>query len=79
MLHKACTEGGKAYGYHKLHDDLIEQGKCLRPNSVDRLTQPAEIKAKIGYKQCPGSYNGKPSAVGDNTLGGALPESLQSA
>lgn len=68
LLHKAWAEGGKVYGYRKLHNDLVEQGESICPNRVARLAQIAGIKAQIAYKRRPGSYGGKASVVIDNTL-----------
>lgn len=48
LLLKAWEEGGKVYGYRKLHDDLLDQGEMCCPNRVARLTRIAGIKAQIG-------------------------------
>ena len=68
LLRQAWQDSGKVYGYRKLHDDLLDQGKTCCPNRVARLARLAGIKAQIGYKRRPGSYGGKPSVVIDNTL-----------
>ncbi len=65
LLHRACTESGKVYGYRKLHDDLVEQGESICPDRVSRLAPLSGISAQIGYKRRPGSYSGKPSVVVD--------------
>ena len=52
LLHKAWAESGKVYGYRKLHDDLIEQGKSIRPNRGARLAQIAGITAQISFCGC---------------------------
>ncbi len=65
---KAWEEGGKVYGYRKLHDDLLDQGEMCCPNRVARLTRIAGIKAQIGYKRRPGIYGGRPSVAVDNAL-----------
>jgi len=68
LMVRAWKESGKVYGYRKLHDDLLDQGETCCPNRVARLARLAGIKARIGYKQRPGRYGGKPSVVVDNTL-----------
>ena len=65
LLQKAWTESGKAYGYRRLHDDLVEEGESICPNRVSRLARLAGIRAQIGYKRRPGSQGGKPSFVVD--------------
>ena len=68
LLHQAWTESGNAYGYRKLHDDLLDQGEICSENRVARLTNLAGIKAQIGCKRRPGRDGGKPAVVADNTL-----------
>jgi putative transposase len=44
LLKEAWEDGGKVYGYRKLHDDLQDQGESCCPNRVARLTRMARIK-----------------------------------
>ncbi|GEO86849.1 hypothetical protein GCM10007920_37870 [Ciceribacter naphthalenivorans] len=53
LLFQAWQESGKVYGYCKLLDDLLDQGKMCCPNRVARLKRLAGIKAEIGYKRRP--------------------------
>ncbi len=68
LVKEAWKDSGKAYGYRKIHDDLIELGEDVSANRVARLARLAGIRAEIGYKKKPGTYGGKPSLVVDNTL-----------
>ncbi len=68
LLKDVWKDSGKVYGYPKLHDDLVEQGKTSCPNRIARLARLAGIRAQIGYKRKPGKYGGKPSVLVDNTL-----------
>ncbi len=68
LIRRASEESGKVYGFRKLYDDLLDQGKTICPNCVARFASLAGIKAQIGYKRRPGTYGGKPSVVVDNTL-----------
>jgi len=69
LLRKAWKDGGKVYGYRKLHDDLLDQGETCCPNRVAPLATLAGTKARIGDKHRPGSHSGKPSLVVDSTRG----------
>ena len=55
LLHRACTESDKVYGYRKLHDDLIDQGESNCPDRVSWLVPLSGISAQIGYKRRAGS------------------------
>lgn len=68
LIEEAWKQGGKVYGYRKLHDDLLDQGETSCANRIARLARLAGIKAQIGYRRRPGNYGGKPSVVVDNTL-----------
>jgi putative transposase len=68
LLQDAWKDGGKIYGYRKLHDNLIEQGETSCPNRLSRLERLAGARAEIGYKRRSGKYCGRPSVVVDNTL-----------
>ncbi|ARW16896.1 putative transposase for insertion sequence element IS1353 [Komagataeibacter europaeus] len=68
LIRRAWYDSGRVYGYRKLHDDLLDQGETCCPNRVARLTKLAGIKAQIDYRRRPGSHNGRPSLVIDNTL-----------
>jgi putative transposase len=48
LIQKAWQDSGKVYGYRKLHDDLLDQGKTCCPNRVARPAGLAGIKARIG-------------------------------
>jgi len=41
LISKAWKESGKVYGYHKLYDDLLDQGETCCPNRVARLARLA--------------------------------------
>lgn len=68
LIQQAWADSGKVYGYHKLADDLRDQGETCSENRVARLASLAGITAQIGYKRRPGRYGGKPAVVADNTL-----------
>lgn len=39
LIQQAWTDSGKVYGYHKLHDDLLDQGESRSENRVARLAE----------------------------------------
>ena len=66
-----CDEangGGKIYGYHKLHDDLCDQGETCCPNRVARSCAISRDKAQINYQHRPVKYGDKPSEIVGNAL-----------
>ena len=63
LIRQAWSDSGKVYGYHKLADDLRDQGEQVSENRVALLASLVGILAQIGYRRCPGRYGGKP-AVG---------------
>lgn len=68
LIRRACSDGGKVYGYRKLADDLRDQGEQVSENRVARLASLAGIMAQVGYKRRPGRYGGRPAVVASNTL-----------
>ncbi len=69
LIREAWEESGKVYGYRKLHDDLLDQGETCSANRVARLASVwLGAKRRLAINGAPGSYNGKPSMVVDNTL-----------
>jgi putative transposase len=68
LIKQSWLESGCVYGYRKIHDDLRGLGERCCPNSVERLTRQAGIKAQVGCKKKTGSYGGKPAVVAKNQL-----------
>ena len=57
LIEDAWKQGGKVYGYRKLHDDLQGQGETSCANRIARLARLAGIKAQIGYRLRPGTHS----------------------
>ena len=68
LIRQAWSDSGKVYGYHKLADDLRDQGEQVSENRVALLASLVGILAQIGYRRCPGRYGGKPAVATANTL-----------
>ncbi len=68
LIRQAWEDSGKVYGYHKLHDDLRDQGEACSPNRVARLASLAGIAAQIGYRRRLSRYGGNPAIVAQNRL-----------
>jgi hypothetical protein len=68
LIQKAWADSSKVYGFRKLTDNRCNAGETHSENRVARLASLARIAAQIGYKRCPGRYNGKPAVGADNSL-----------